>query len=462
MDKKNKYSRKIDNRITKDGQKTVAIKEHEYKKSLDYFIEICVKGAHQLRKYLKVGENSYKYVVGSAHSNTRDYYLYGILDEIEKAGLALLNCKDFILAGENEGKAEKSEDERIKRNIYSMNINQLSVWSRKLTEILVEVISFKKLSNEQIYFKHYLLSHELKRKIKIKHDFQIYHSCDSENLNYQISDLNQEIDFIIPKLDPSKTWYIRKNKNGNIGKSLSSFEDRLKLIFQALTPDQKLVIGDSYQSFSQISSNLHPAIGNFDYRVNMRNVDANFTHISMLAAHIVLVVKDMLGKKPRGFLGQLNRILKTNKYPRRLYHRRTNPTINIGDFVIAYSDLAEVIGIKKSTFGQKSFRVKFLDKPPLPTTPEDEFPAKYVKLYSKRLFLTRRVRDLIKKQTPDIKINNRAIAEAVRRTILHFWRDLGFKERAFGQNEIANKKLEEYLKLAKKKGENENKNSSFS
>jgi hypothetical protein len=54
-----------------------------------------------------------------------------------------------------------------------------------------------------------------------------------------------------------------------------------------------------------------------------------------------------------------------------------------------------VVSVKASKFGQKSFRVKFLEREPLPNMPEDEFPAQYVQLYQKRSFLTKKVRELL-------------------------------------------------------------------
>ncbi|MCJ7805826.1 hypothetical protein MUP46_04275 [Patescibacteria group bacterium] len=417
----------------------------EGEERLKYFSQICIRGANQIRKYLNTGESGYRYLSGKAHQNVRDYYLYAILDEIEKAGLALMNCADFILGGEGDPVAKTEGNERITRNIYSTSIDQLSLWSRKLTEILVEAISFKTISNDELYFRHYLLVTELKRKKKLYQDFWTYHACKSGNIEFQISELEDDINTLRPSLDPAKVWYARHRRDGTIGTSLTSFEDRLKNILPRLSPDQKLAIGDSYQPFSTISSNLHPSFGDVDYDINMHSVDTHYMHIGILAANILVVVKSILAKKPRGFVGQLSRIFKENKYPRDLYRRKSSPSIKIGDFVIAYSELAEVVVVRTSKFGQKSFRVRFLEKSPLPNMPEDEFPAQYVQLYKKRSPLTRQVREMIKKDAPDLKVNNREVVKAVRVSILHMWSEVGFKEFAFGQREQGIKKMGDYL-----------------
>jgi len=139
----------------------------EGEERLKYFSQICFRGANQIRKYLKMGESGYRYAAPQAHQHLRDYYLYGVLDEIEKSGLAMLNFSDFILGGEGNSVAKTEENDRITRNIYSAAVDQLSLWSRKLTEILVDVISFKTLSNEEPYFRHFMLVTELKRKRKL-------------------------------------------------------------------------------------------------------------------------------------------------------------------------------------------------------------------------------------------------------------------------------------------------------
>jgi hypothetical protein len=76
----------------------------------DFFISISLKGAKQLREYLKIDENSYRYVASTAHTNARDYYIYGVLDEIEKAGMVLMNTLAFI--SEKEGEIKNRTGDR--------------------------------------------------------------------------------------------------------------------------------------------------------------------------------------------------------------------------------------------------------------------------------------------------------------------------------------------------------------
>lgn len=430
--------------------KTKVIEKNEINKKHDFFIEIPTKGANAIRKYLEMGENGYKYVAATAFRDKyRDYYLYGIMDEVEKAGISLIRISEFIIESKKENNPDTSDDpelQRIERNIYDSIIDELSIWIRKLTEILVEVIGFK-YSKEDIYFEHYLLVHDLVRNKRYFDDFKNFYAVENENIKYQINQLETRIQAILIKVDSNKCWYAQfSKKNRTVKNSLSGFLDRINLLIPKMTAAQKLTIGGSYQMYSSISGNIHVTLGHRDNNPNMNDVEAHFSQISIISSHIISVCADILNKKPRkGFLAEINKIVKQNKYPEQLHKRITNPNIKVGDFVIAYGDIAEVIKIKKSKFGYKSYRVKYLGKSPLPGIIEDEFSGRYINLFQRKTTVTKQVRDLIKKDAPDIKINNKVLLDSIRKTVTEMWEELGFKERAYGRHDLANKKIEDFL-----------------
>jgi hypothetical protein len=252
------------------------------------------------------------------------------------------------------------------------------------------------------------------------------------------------------KLDYKKCWYVKKNKQGLPTTSLSKYKDRLNEILPKLDSAQRLAIGLSYQGYSNLSGNIHFEIGEADYRTGMKEVEGYFSNIGILCAHILLICKAILGKKPRGFLGQLNRVFIENDYPKKLLKNKVSPnSIHLGDFVIAYSDIAEVIKINKSTFGYKSYRVRFLGRPPLPTTLEDEFPAVYVRFFQNRKFIVNEIKRRLKQQTPDLKISNKRVVDSVRETVRKMWEEFGYKELAYGRKDLAVKKMEDFIKREK-------------
>ena len=118
---------------------------------------------------------------------------------------------------------------------------------------------------------------------------------------------------------------------------------------------------------------------------------------------------------------------------------------------MAYGDLAEVVKVNKTVFGYRSFRVKYLEKAPIPSIPVDEMPARYVQLYQKRKTIAAEV---VKLLTADgvPKPSTRLVNNSIRKTILDFWNNMGGKEFAHGNKDGGYKKMSEYLEQQKTKG----------
>ena len=64
--------------------------------------------------------------------------------------------------------------------------------------------------------------------------------------------------------------------------------------------------------------------------------------------------------------------------------------IHVGDIVVSYANILEVIKINKNAFGYKSYPVKFIGSLPLPGLQKDEFQAKNVKLFDSRKRLSKK------------------------------------------------------------------------
>jgi hypothetical protein len=112
-----------------------------------------------------------------------------------------------------------------------------------------------------------------------------------------------------------------------------------------------------------------------------------------------------------------------------------------------YGDLAEVVGLKISQYGYKSFTVKYLDKPPIPSIPIDSFASQYVTLLFKRKKLARQVRDLIKRQIPNSKISHVKMAQAIRKSAIEAWQKMGLNEHYHEQKELSEQKLQEVIRI---------------
>lgn len=433
------------------GETIVKEKLQEEQKDKDFFLSICFKGANELRSLLGMDDTGYTRVFFTAHNEARNYYLYGALDELEKAGVALMGYYQVL-----EDTSGETND-RISRNIAASIVDQQMVWVRKLTEILAELILFSG-TNSQEYYRHYLLINHLIDLKKAISDTSEFFSCENLNHKHQKDETAKKIQQVEASMNISSCWYLAPKKGGGkhsgIKAKLISSKEKLQLAYMKAASDQKLALGTTYgNTYGRSSESLHPNFVKTNPDISSKNIKIGISEIDILAAHILLMCRKLLkDRRRKGFVAQLARVFRANELPQQLLKSKINPSIKKGDFVIAYGDIAEVIKIQKSKYGYRSFRVQYLGNPPLPTIPVDSFPAMFVKKFFDRKTIARQVKEKIKETTPDLKVSNKGVSDSLRKTAIDMWEKFGFKERYYGRHDLANKKIEEHLKELKESG----------
>lgn len=406
----------------------------------DFFLDICLKGANDMRKILNMDDNSYLRVFFRAHQDARRYYIYGVLDELEKAGVSLMGYSEVL--------KDTSGDthDRVSRNVTSSIVDQEMVWVRKLTEILANLILFT-TTNTQDHYRHILLVSHLDDLKKVLADTREFFSKENLNHKYQKDETIKDIQQLETKMQLGSCWYLANKKGGGKHSGdkglLVSFKEKLQEAYIISTPDQKLTLGTTYgNTYGRSSQSLHPNLLQPDPDIGVKDIEIGISQIGILSAHILIVCRKLLGDRRRkGMVAQLARVFKKNKYPDQLMKSRVNPAIKKGDFVITYGDIGEVIKIYKSKYGYRSFKVRYLGTPPLPSIPVDTFPAMFVKKVYDRKTIANQVKQKLNETTPDLKISNRQVAESLRKTMTDMWEKLGFKERYYGRPDLANKKI---------------------
>lgn len=409
----------------------------------EFFIDVCVKGAEDIRRKLGFNEGSYLMTHPMAHSDSRGYYIYSVLDEIEKAGVALIRYQEFLSEG-------SSGQDRVSRNIITSLMDEQMVWVRKLTEIFVDSILFLD-TNTQERFKHYLLVKHLERIRKEIKDLEEFFGCENLNLGKQESDLITAIRRLEVSGFLGGCWYLQKRKRGGgrqLGEKakLTPFKERFDEAVSHATKDQKLTLGLTYdRAFGKPSGDLHYSPSGIDGDFSLQRIDKGIGRIGLLAAHILTLCRQLIGDRRRkGFAAQLARVFRSKGGSNELFEKLANPKIKRGDFVIAAGDFAEVVSTKRSKFGYRSFKLKYLSTPPIPSITSDEFPAFAVrKLYDGR-FLRSKVRAELQKHGS--AIGNISIAKSLRESALHLWEKVGLKEAFQGRRDLQIKKMKEEIK----------------
>lgn len=435
--------------------------KNDDQKRHETFTGMAIKSVAELRKHLDPNSVEGGRMYPPNTPKARDYVISVMMNEVEKAALSSMVTSEFILESNAQVITEEKQKEQdkvnaempnLEGNIFQSRIDEMVLWERKLTEQLVDIVGFRHTRKDD-YYRHYILLREIERLERISSDFRQYHGSENKNIKHQLVELKKGADLQMANLEPNKCWYVESaTSTGNGRYKIASFKKRLDLVLPWMKPNQKLMVGISYGEYSVQSTNLHPGTVKIkDEKPTMKALDGHFMRVTMLSAEVVIGAMDAMGMhNKKGWLGDLSKTNKSNTYPATLMEKLTKPGIEKGDFVIAYGDLAQVDKVIKSKFGYHSFRVRYLETPPIPSIPIDEMPARYVKLYQKRQPIVDTVVELLTEDGSK-KPSTRLLNNSVKKTILDFWDNLGGKELAFGKREEANKKMTEYLESQKAK-----------
>jgi hypothetical protein len=116
--------------------------------------------------------------------------------------------------------------------------------------------------------------------------------------------------------------------------------------------------------------------------------------------------------------------------PAEFYDEYTQPKINKGDFVSVFDSLCEVVSSTKSEFGYKSFKLKYLTRPPIPEHKEDCYPAISVRKQIDGQKLRQGVLSLLTSQGQKLRLDNRHLRKAMRESALRTWNEWTAAQRA--------------------------------
>lgn len=402
----------------------------------DFLATASVRGPYELRRTLPVDETGFRIVAGYSHADTRAYFIYKVLDEVQKTGVAIIRWAE-LLGEKPEEKGNGEEDEQVRRVILESVSEEQSLRLRKLIETLINLICFEQ-TNENDYYRHFLLLTDLDYYLSMQQDLREFHACPSGNVAESIKHTIEWASQLEgSSVDPGKCWYlgnrkplVQKKLKGGI---FSSLRSRLREALPLATPEEKLALGLTYHLFGEVSRDIHftPSAPQFD--LSRETVENSMDHCGLLSMPILLRCQRILGVVPEGINEQIRRVYDANEYPRRLLSQVTGGRAQPGDFVLAYGDLAEVLEVAKSPFGYEAYRVRYLAERPLPEVADDWFPAKYVqRLYTRDQWL-QSIESLVaegklpedaanlKNMQPDLQ------ARALREALVHVW-NLGLRD----------------------------------
>lgn len=392
----------------------------------EWFAEATWKGAHELRKILDTDEDSFRTVSGYSHLDARSFYLFAVLDEIQKTSVAIRRWMEF-LQDSQEGQSVNPKDP-IRRVILESVLDEQDFRRRRLLEILVDLICFR-ATNEQDYYRHYMLLRQLQYGLTVREDFRRFYGFVSERLT---ASLDPEVEWIHQledrSIESSRCWYRRSQKNlGNSprpGQLFSSFRYRLGVALPEATESERLVLGLSYYAYSWTSSRVHFQVVRHRFANFLEEGRIGVSRIGVLALNVLVACQELFGQVPDGINEGVREVLGESEEIANMFESAIGKRAVVGSFVVAYREkLAEVLETRTSDFGYESYRVRFLEEDVPYGIEEDWLPPQEIRrLYDLDHFAEDVRTELVRKGVPPDRLDESSIRKSVRRAMIETWK----------------------------------------
>ncbi len=369
----------------------------------DFIISKGIATSDRIRKKLSIDESNFKNIISYAHCNSRDYFAYRILDEIQKAATRFTQWKDFFSC-EDELQEHESGDQ-IRRITLQGVYDEVNLRARKLTELAAQLILFN-YTNEDIYYKDYLYFSELISNMNDQSDRNEFYDFKSENAEDCIADIKAKIRNLEQKgLDISKRWYLQVQKpiDENKKHKHSTFRDKYRKILSYKRADEITLIGKSYQHAYGESAYIHFSHDEKCYIFDENRVLLRIDKVAVLIINILKRLNDLLG----GVLGDEDKDLLDfpEDVSQKAYSEWTTSKASPGDYVAIGEDLGVVLKENKSKYDFFSYKIKYLTDPPLPHIKEDSFAVFEIFRLGNKHELGYMVQNNLKQAGVEIEIN---------------------------------------------------------
>jgi hypothetical protein len=372
-------------------------------------IDIGIKVGHGLREKLNLDEDNFRFRAPYSHKNSRNVYIYRAIDEAQKAAMCLMRWKEFFLDDE-KGSYNKDVEKQMMRITRQAVFDEQSLRCRKLRESLVDTILFLN-TNEDIYFKDYFYFYELFEYQSAQKDRKEFYNFVNRNSEYCIEDLKKCILKLEHSgIDINKRWYLREKKSITSLKevALSSFRAKYKQISVEQGPEIITLLAKSYSQAYGESRDIHFSPDDTSYRFNKDSATLAGTKVALLLIHLILKLQELSLIDSEKFNDILPRI-RDHIEDCRPYTELTTPQVSVGDYVLVWEDLGQVIEERQSKYGYHCYHVRYIDKPPIGSIKDDWFASFEIFRLGNKEVLLKKVISIISRHS-DQKIDDNAIA----------------------------------------------------
>lgn len=261
--------------------------------SWDIYIDWGIRGGNELRACLGVDEDMFVRTFGSAVFDTRGYFLYAAIDEVQKAAIHLMRLRELLSGDEINPLVDSAS-----RLVVTAILEEAGARERRLTEILLNLVLFS-TTNEQVYYHHFLLLEELQDMLYSNIDSEEFFGARSINLDASIKRTMSQLVQEQAGIDFSKTWYLDKSAiqiPSNLTDltkllknhvRLSNIRFRVKCALPLMTPSEKICFGVTYgEAYGRPSEAVHFSSNTKAFRLSPGQDSASVTKIGLLIAAV--------------------------------------------------------------------------------------------------------------------------------------------------------------------------------
>src|SRR5687768_15015577 len=95
----------------------------------EYLQSVLIGGANALRVTLSVDEAGFRFVAGSAHADARAYFLFEVLDEVQKTGISIGRWVELLEPGQDFSRLNGVD--QVERLVLEVIVDEQSLRIRK-------------------------------------------------------------------------------------------------------------------------------------------------------------------------------------------------------------------------------------------------------------------------------------------------------------------------------------------
>ncbi len=308
----------------------------------DFFTGYTLAAAVELRRTLNLNEESYAKAVGFNQSSPRNYYLYGVLDQVIKTSSAMMRWKEF----QSDGDIKNDKYNFLVNDIVQSVIDEQNMWRRKIIEILAELILFSDV-NDNSYYKHYYLIHAIAEVKRVLSDWTEYYECEFDLYKDELKQLHEKLNNLENTgLDINKCWYLRSIKGE---RKVANFCQIYNKAPMNATVHEKTALELTYQGYREASQYIHFTSEKPTEEIEMKSIKINFACIYAAINFIIFRCQELIGVTPMGRNKIMRDFIEKDLFTNEALKPLFFPVFCIGDKVItSYGEFGEIQDIKQS------------------------------------------------------------------------------------------------------------------